>query len=264
LDYDRLKTEGSMQWPVSEFRHQGTKRLFEDRKFYTPNQKATFNVPYSVVNASIGTDKNYPLILTTGRIRDQWHTMTKTGKVARLQTHYPQPRIEMNPVDAYIHHLKDGDICEVNSRNGQVRLKVKLTDTVREGVLFIPMHWGKILQSDLNRVNNLTNTIVDPQSKEPDFKFTAVAISKYSKPQDKIVVIGAGAAAFRFIQNYRELNTTDTIEVFSQEEHLFYNRVLLPEYITEELTWEQLQKVKKEELQKLKINIHYNNSIQKI
>ena len=264
LNYDRLKNEGSMQWPVPELLHQGTKRLFADRKFYTPNQKATFNVPYSVVNASIGTDENYPLILTTGRIRDQWHTMTKTGKVARLLTHYPQPRIEINPVDAYIRHIKDGDICEVHSRNGQVRLKVKLTDAVREGVLFIPMHWGKILQNDLNRVNNLTNTIVDPQSKEPDFKFTAVSISKYSKPHNKIVVIGAGAAAFRFIQNYRDLNTSDSIEVFSQEEHPFYNRVLLPEYITEELTWEQLEKVKQKGLQKLKITLHYSNCIQKI
>lgn len=261
LNYDRLKNQGSMQWPVPEQRHNGTKRLFEDRKFYTANQKAKFNVPYSVTNASIRTDVRYPLILTTGRIRDQWHSMTKTGKVARLRKHYSKPKIEINPVDAYIHHIRQGDICEVKSRNGIVRLKAEVTDAVREGVLFIPMHWGKILQNDLSRVNNLTNIIVDPQSKEPDFKFTAVAISKYQKPKERIAVVGAGAAAFRFIQNYRDLNVTDTIDVFSQETHPFYNRVLLPEYITEELSWEQLEKIKKEALHKLKINIHYNSSI---
>src|SRR5699024_9925455 len=193
--------------------------------------------------------------------RDQWHSMTKTGKVARLQSHYPEPKIEINPVDAYIHHIKQGDICEVKSRNGNIRLKAMLTDSVREGVLFAPMHWGKILQSDLGRANNLTNTIVDPQSKEPDFKFTAVSISKYKKQEEKIVIIGAGAAAFRFIQNYRDLNTTDRIEVFSLEPYPFYNRVLLPEYITEELSWEQLQKIKQDELHKLKIKIHHHSKI---
>lgn len=261
LNYDRLKNQGSMQWPVPTQTHQGTPRLFEDHKFYTSNKRAKFNAPYSVKNASIGTSVYYPLILTTGRIRDQWHSMTRTGKVARLQTHYAQPKIEINPVDAYIHHIRQGDICEVKSRNGNLRLKAMVTDSVREGVLFAPMHWGKILQSDLGRANNLTNTIVDPQSKEPDFKFTAVSISKYVKPEEKIVIIGAGAAAFRFIQNYRDLNPTDTIEVFSEEPHPFYNRVLLPEYITEELSWEQLQKIKQEELDKLKIKIHHNSSI---
>ena len=261
LTYDRLKTQGSIQWPVPTHTHPGTPRLFEDHKFYTPNQKAKFNVPYSVNNASIATSAEYPLILTTGRIRDQWHSMTRTGKVARLQTHYAQPKIEIHPVDAYIHHIKQGDICELKSRNGNIRLKVKITDAVREGVLFVPMHWGKILQSDLGRVNNLTNTIIDPQSKEPDFKFTAVSIAKYVKPVEKILVIGAGAAAFRFVQNFRDLNSTDHIEVFSQEPHPFYNRVLLPEYITEELSWEQLKKIKQEQLDKLKIKIHHNSSI---
>src|SRR5690606_14392396 len=161
----------------------------------------------------------------------------------------------------YIHHIRQGDICEVKSRNGNLRLKVMVTDSVREGVLFAPMHWGKILQSDLGRANNLTNTIVDPQSKEPDFKFTAVAISKYVKPKEKIVIIGAGAAAFRFIQNYRDQNTTDIIEVFSQDPYPFYNRVLLPDYIVEELSWEQLEKIKQEELAKLKIKIHYNSIV---
>ena len=91
LNYDRLKSEGTFQWPVPEHRHQGTARLFEDKKFYTPSGKAQFNIPSTIENTSVLPNDDYPLILTTGRIRDQWHTMTKTGKVSRLKTHYPKP-----------------------------------------------------------------------------------------------------------------------------------------------------------------------------
>ncbi|MFC5626370.1 molybdopterin-dependent oxidoreductase [Algoriphagus winogradskyi] len=264
LNYDRLKSEGTFQWPVPEYRHTGTARLFSDNKFYTPTQKAIFNIPAQIENTSEKTSKEYPLILTTGRVRDQWHTMTKTGKVSRLRTHYPSPVLEINPIDAYLDKVKDGDVVEVKSKNGIVRVKAKLSKSILEGVVFLPMHWGKQLQSDLNRANNLTKTVVDPQSKEPDFKFTTVSVSKYKKEKEKIVVVGAGAAAFRFIQNYREHNDSDQIHVFSKEPHPFYNRVLLPEYVTEELTWEQLQKIKEYELQKLKISLHTGLSIEKI
>ncbi len=264
LNYDRLKNEGTFQWPVSEYRHIGTPRLFEDRKFYTPSQKAIFNIPKSIENSSVKPNEEFPLILTTGRIRDQWHTMTRTGKVSRLKTHYPSPVLEINPVDAYLNKIKDGDVTEIQSTNGTVRVRAKVTDNIRKGVVFLPMHWGKQLQNDLNRVNNLTNTAIDPQSKEPDFKFTSVSVQKYRKPVEKIIVVGAGAAAFRFIQNYREHNENDDILVFSKESELFYNRVLLPEYITEALSWEQLLKIKQTELNKLYIKLHPNTFINKI
>lgn len=264
LNYERLKNEGTFQWPVNEYRHKGTPRLFEDKVFYTPSKKAIFNIPTTINNTSVATSEDFPLILTTGRIRDQWHTMTKTGKVARLKTHYPKPVLEINPVDAYLHGIKDGDITEIKSTNGEVRVRAKVTDAIKEGVVFLPMHWGKILQSNLNRANNLTNTHVDPISKEPDFKFTSVAVSKYKKPVEKIVIAGAGAAAFRFLQNYRDYNDVDEIHVFSKEPNLFYNRVLLPEYVTEELTWEQLLKIKKLELNNLNVHLHPETLIDKI
>ncbi len=256
LNYERLKTEGTFQWPVPEYRHTGTARLFEDKKFYTPSKKAQFNLPTHTVNTSVQPNEDYPLILTTGRIRDQWHTMTKTGKVSRLKTHYPTPVLEINPVDAYLNKLKDGDIAEIKSENGLVRVRAKVTDDIKRGVVFLPMHWGKQLQSDLNRTNNLTNTHVDPVSKEPDFKFTCVSVTRYEKTFEKIIIVGAGAAAFRFVQNYREFNENDEIHVFSKEPNLFYNRVLLPEYVTEELSWEQLLKIKERELGKLNIHLH--------
>lgn len=261
LNYNRLKNEGTFQWPVPDYGHPGTPRLFADKKFFTPSQKAIFNIPTAIENTSEPPSANYPFILTTGRIRDQWHTMTKTGKVSRLMSHTPSPMLEMNPIDAYKSSIQNGDIVAVTSKNGNVRVKAKVSDTIREKVVFLPMHWGKQLENDLNRTNNLTNTIVDPISKEPDFKYTTVSVTKYIKPFEKIAVVGAGAAAFRFIQNYREINTTDEIVVFSNEENPFYNRVLLPEYMTGEFTWEQLLKIKEEALGKLNITLQSNVAI---
>ncbi|WP_348822927.1 molybdopterin-dependent oxidoreductase [Flavobacterium aestuarii] len=264
LNYTRLKNEGTFQWPVPDYGHSGTPRLFSDKKFFTPSQKAIFNIPANIKNTSEEPSALYPFILTTGRIRDQWHTMTKTGKVSRLMTHTPSPVLEINPIDAYKSQIKNGDIVVVTSKNGEVRVKAKLTDSIKEGVLFLPMHWGKQLDNDLNRTNNLTNTIVDPVSKEPDFKYTTVSVKKYVKPFQKIAVIGAGAAAFRFIQNYREINTVDEIIVFSNEENPFYNRVLLPEYVTAELSWESLLKIKDDALGQLNITMKSGVAIENV
>lgn len=255
LNYNRLKNEGTFQWPVPDYGHPGTPRLFTDRKFYTPSQKAIFNLPTAIENTSEQPNDKFPFILTTGRVRDQWHTMTKTGKVSRLMTHTPSPFLEINPIDAYKTSIKHGDIVMVSSKNGSVRVKAKVTDSIKESVVFLPMHWGKQLENDLNRTNNLTNTLIDPVSKEPDFKFTTVSVAKYIKPFQKIAIIGAGAAAFRFIQNYREINTTDEIIVFSNEINPFYNRVLLPEYVTAELSWDKLLKIKDDALGKLNITM---------
>jgi ferredoxin-nitrate reductase len=123
------------------------------------------------------------------------------------------------------------------------------------------MHWGKILQEDLGRANNLTSDLVDPVSKEPDFKFSAVEVRKYEKPAEKIIVVGAGAAAYRFLQSYRALNQRDELHVFSKEKDPFYNRVLLPEYVNETLSWERLQKFQAGEFEELNATLHNENEI---
>ncbi|MGB6150849.1 MAG: molybdopterin-dependent oxidoreductase [Pricia sp.] len=256
LSYDRLKSEGSFQWPVPHTKHPGTPRLFTDLQFYTSDKKAHFNAPQSLFNKSEETDADFPLVLTTGRVRDQWHTRTKTGKVKRLLTHIPQPYLEINTIDAYLRNLKEGDIAVIQSRRGEVQVKVKINYDIREKVVFLPMHWGKILNNDFGRANNLTNDLVDPVSKEPDFKYCAVQVKKYVKPQQKIIIIGAGAAAYRFIQTYREKNKKDELHVFSKENDPFYNRVLLPEYVNDDLSWSALEKLKIGELQKLDVTLH--------
>jgi len=264
LSYSRLKAEGSFQWPVPEYNHSGTPRLFQDKKFYTDTGNAKFIVPKFTKPTSELLTEKYPLVLTTGRVRDQWHTRTKTGKVNKLITHIPDPYLEMNQVDAFLRDIKDGDIAVVQSKRGKVQVKVKVSDTIGKGVVFLPMHWGKVIGNDYGRANNLTTDIVDPVSKEPDFKFSAVQVFKFVKSKQKICIIGAGTAAYRFIQTYREHNTEDEIIVFSKEKYPFYNRVLLPEYVSEELKWEQLQKMREGSMESLNVTLSTSNPITQI
>lgn len=264
LSYERLKSEGSFQWPVPQNQHMGTPRLFTDKKFYTDTGNAKFVVPRFTMPTSELLSEKHPLVLTTGRVRDQWHTRTKTGKVNRLLTHIPFPYLEINQVDAFLRKLKEGDIAVVESRRGKVQVKVKISDTIKKGVVFLPMHWGKILGNDFGRANNLTTSIVDPISKEPDFKYSAVEVTKFKKEKQKICIVGAGTAAYRFIQTYREYNQEDEIIVFSKEPYPFYNRVLLPEYVSEELKWEQLQKMREGSMESLGVTLLTNNPIEEI
>ncbi|MGZ3755424.1 MAG: molybdopterin-dependent oxidoreductase [Mucilaginibacter sp.] len=247
LSYEVLKQQHTVQWPYKKKSPAGgTPRLFTGRQFYTPSAKAIIHpVPDSFTSEK--PDKDFPFILTTGRIRDQWHTMSKTGKVNKLNQHLPQSFMEIHPQDAAALKIYEGDISVIQSRRGEVRVKAKLSTQIKQGVIFLPMHWGKILNSDLNRVNNITSDKVDPISKEPDFKFCAVKVSKYKKPFQRIVVVGAGAGAYGFVKSYREMNNEDEIIIFSKENYPFYNRVMLPDYISGEQQWEQLVKMTDEE-----------------
>ena len=265
VSYELLKKNRTIQWPFSQEQRDkegervkkdaGTKRLFTDGQFYTPNGRAQIHA-LPDENTSEPTDADFPLVLTTGRIRDQWHTMTKTGRVAKLSQHSPQPFLQIHPDDANARGILDGQLIEVRGRRGEVRVKAQLTSDVRPGLCFLPMHWGKRLGSTLNRANNLTNALVDPRSKEPDFKFSAVEVIPYRKPVEKIIIIGAGSAGLGFINAYRALNANDEIHVFSKEIHPFYNRVLLPDYISGAQSWDQLVKLREEQFAEADILVH--------
>jgi ferredoxin-nitrate reductase len=242
---------------------QGTPRLFTDKQFYTDSKKAIIH-SFDDFNQSEKTTEDLPLILTTGRIRDQWHTMSKTGKVSKLKQHISNSFLEINPDDAAERNIHEDDLVQILNKRGTVRVKAKISPDIKKGVVFLPMHWGKILNSDLNRANNLTNNLIDPVSKEPDFKFSAVQVEKYKKPKQKIVVIGAGAGAFGFVKSYRAINTEDDIEIFSKENFPFYNRVMLPDYISGAQEWQQLVKMKDEEEYNFNIKLHRGVSIEHI
>ena len=260
LSYDILKRERSVQWPyVSE----STPRLFTDKQFYTANKKAQIH-SFADENKSELLSEQFPLILTTGRIRDQWHTMSKTGKVNKLKSHVSEAMLSIHPDDAAIRNISDGQIVRVNSARGDVRVKAQLSHDIKSGVVFLPMHWGKILGDDANRANNLTHNLVDPISKEPDFKFSAVQVAPYVKPVQKIIVIGGGAGACGFVRAHRVLNVTDTITVFNKENLPFYNRVMLPDYISGTQTWQQLVKMSEDEAHAHHITLHKGVSITSI
>ncbi|MEO6850852.1 MAG: molybdopterin-dependent oxidoreductase, partial [Mucilaginibacter sp.] len=264
LSYELLKEKKTIQWPYKKKGlPNGTPRLFTDGAFYTESKKALISaVPDTLTSER--SDADFPFILTTGRIRDQWHTMSKTGKVNKLNQHFKQAFLEIHPDDAGGLGLAEGDITIISSRRGNVQVQAQLSPQIKRGVVFLPMHWGKILNNDLNRANNLTSDLVDPISKEPDFKYCAVNIQKFKKPFQRIVVVGAGAGAYGFVKSYRELNQDDEITIFSKENYPFYNRVMLPDYISGEQQWEQLVKMKDSEEPSYNIRLLRGVSVDKI
>jgi ferredoxin-nitrate reductase len=264
LNYAIIKELKTVQWPYKKRgATNGTSRLFTDNKFYTSSQKAIISPVADTLTSEL-PDSDYPLILTTGRIRDQWHTMSKTGKVNKLNQHIKESFLELHPVDAQALNIKENDLTVISSRRGEVRVKAKISSAIKQGVVFLPMHWGKILGNDLNRANNITSDMVDPVSKEPDFKYCAVSVQKYIKPCQRVVVIGAGAGAYGFVKSYRELNKDDEIIIFSKENYPFYNRVMLPDYISGEQKWEQLVKMTDAEEPEYNISLLRGISIEKI
>ncbi len=238
MSYARLQ-EGSLQWPCPAPDHPGTSRLFEDAVFATEDGKARVHGVTAPLRSEETSERN-PLILTTGRIRDQWHTMTRTGKVSRLRQHVDAPFVEIHPDDARSLELMDGATACVENERGCVEARVQVTTRIKQGCVFLSMHWGKTLGDDRGRANNLTSDRVDPVSKQPDLKFAAVRVRPVVMPIRRIVVVGAGASAFEFIQAYRKHNRTDSIEVFGNENQPFYNRILLPDYIKGTRSWEDL------------------------
>jgi ferredoxin-nitrate reductase len=263
LSYEYLLRNGTTQWPFPKGSTTGRERLFTDHRFYTPDEKAVLHAP-NPQNESTEPTEEYPLILTTGRIRDQWHTMTRTGKVNRLTQHISEPFLEIHPSDAARLGIKEDVLTEITSPYGNIRMKAKITPDIKPGVVFAPMHWGRRLSNDLARANNVTSPLVDARSKEPDFKFTAVKVEKYIKPMEKLVIVGAGAASYKLAAELRSHGCLDEIHIFSSEKHPFYNRVLLPDYINGTKSWEQLQKATDNEICEMYLSLHSELKITKI
>jgi ferredoxin-nitrate reductase len=264
LSHELLRVRGSVQWPFpassAAAGGAGTPRLFTDLRFPTPDGRARLH-PVAPVDRSDALTPERPLVLTTGRLRDQWHTMTKTGKVRRLRQHADRPFVSIHPADAERRGIRDGDMVRVWNARGEARVVARVGDDVREGLLFMPMHWGRLAEGSARRANNLTSPLVDPVSKEPDFKYSAVEVEKIAKAPERVVVVGAGAASYRFVNAYRALNREDEIVVFSEEMCPFYDRVRLPEYVSDLLEWNELLKFREGELDALGLRIHASTAI---
>ncbi len=238
VSYERLDQDGSIQWPCPEGSN-GTTRLFETLEFQTPTGKARlFAVPDHVPHWA--QKEGYPYVLTTGRIRDQWHTMTRSGRVKRLSLQDPDPFLQVHPDDAGALGLEEGDPVRIKSLQGEAELPVRISEDIRPGLVFAPMHWGRDPAGGKGLINQTVEGVLDPVSLQPDFKCTPVQLSAVRPGAKRVVIVGAGAGALQFVQSYRDLRPEDEVLVIGREPRGFYNRILLPDYLTGELSWEDL------------------------
>ena len=173
-EYDALQP---IQWPVLSKEFQGTARLFAQGQFFTPNRLARF-VPVTHRHPVNTPSLEYPFVLNTGRIRDQWHTMTRTGLTSRLLQHIGEPYAELHPIDAKKLQISVGDLVVVQSQWGKVIVRAQINEGQQQGAVFVPMHWTSVL-SRQGRIGAVVNPVVDPISGQPENKHTPVVVSHF-------------------------------------------------------------------------------------
>lgn len=193
VTYHRLR-QGSVQWPSApdgpgdrnpvRYLNDGISRSLvvrddgtvPDLAFATPDGRARF-LARPHLPAEELPDDDYPFVLNTGRVQHQWHTLTKTGKIAKLGKLDPGPFVEINPEDAVRYSISDGGAVEITSRRGRAVLPAVVTDRVMPGNCFAPFHWNDLFGDD-RAINAVTNDAVDSASLQPELKVCAVALTK--------------------------------------------------------------------------------------
>ncbi|MFC8716151.1 molybdopterin-dependent oxidoreductase [Kitasatospora sp. NPDC057198] len=182
--YPRLR-DTPVQWPAAD--PDGPDRnpiryLLPDGTphFPTPSGRAAFH-PRPHLDPAELPDDDYPFVLNTGRLPHQWHTLTKTAKVAKLAKLDPLPFVEIHPEDAAALGVGEGESVEVSSRRGWAVLPAKVTDRVQKGSCFAPFHWNDLFGEYLS-VNAVTSDAVDPLSFQPELKYCAVSLTKVPTP----------------------------------------------------------------------------------
>jgi ferredoxin-nitrate reductase len=172
---DRLRRVRHLQWPCPSPDHPGSERLYTDGRFPTPNGRALF-LPRPHKSPRETPDHEFPMVLTTGRLYAHWHTLTRTGKSSKLVKREPAAFVEIHPDDAAEYGLCPGQLAEIASRRGLVRLPVKLNAGLSRGLIFIPFHWGDE-QGERTAANYLTIPAIGRVSKQPEYKFCAVRLA---------------------------------------------------------------------------------------
>jgi assimilatory nitrate reductase catalytic subunit len=164
-------------WPMAASRESARGPLFADGKYRHADGRARFIALTPRLPENAPTQE-HPLVLNTGRVRDHWHTMTRTGKSARLSAHVPEPFVEVNAADALRFAVRAGELAHVRSRWGAMVARVRVAAEVTAGTVFVPIHWNGAFASDA-RVGALTNPVVDPVSGEPELKHTPVSLEPF-------------------------------------------------------------------------------------
>ena len=178
VTYERLRQRVGPQLPCPDSSHPGTQRLFTDLHFPRVDGRAAL-LARDYIEPAESIDAEYPFVLLTGRLIAQFNTRTRTGRVPQLDAVSPDAFVDIHPGDAGRFGIKKGDKVEITSRRGCIRLPARLTDRLLVGTIFIPWHYGSALHVGEGKLANLlTNPVYDIHSKQPEYKFSAVKISK--------------------------------------------------------------------------------------
>ena len=169
--YDRLDP---VMWPVRAGETRGEERFFKDGGFYAAGGRARFIAPQPLAPRD-SPSAVYPLRLNTGRVRDQWHTMTRTGLSPRLCAHSPEPIVEVHPADAKLAKLIDDGFARVTTESGSAVLKVAIRDGQQRGSIFAPIHWSDATAAHA-RIGDMVTAATDPFSGQPDLKATPARV----------------------------------------------------------------------------------------
>jgi assimilatory nitrate reductase catalytic subunit len=181
LSDDGYEHLAPVQWPVGPATPPGgRKRLFATGGFFTPDRRARF-IAVADPRLAIASGRFLPLLLNTGRVRDQWHTMTRTGKSPRLGAHIDEPCVSVHPADAETFGLENGGFARISTLHGSAVLRVTVTPSQRRGEIFAPIHWNGVTASDA-RVGALVQHAYDPLSGQPELKATQATVAPVSYP----------------------------------------------------------------------------------
>jgi ferredoxin-nitrate reductase len=241
LSHERLRRSGGIQWP------NGSPRLYADQHVATPDGRARFE-PTPHAPPAESADGDYPLLLTTGRIADQWHTMTRTGKAKGLRKAIPEPMLELHPEDADAAGVRDGELALVSSRRGELRLRVRVVPGLARGVAFAPFHWGTLNAAPgAGALNTATHGATDPVSKQPELKALAIRVEPARAPggrpappvrrgdrgarprRRRLVVVGTGMAGLAVVEEavLRRRPSELRVTMLGEEAIAPYNRILV-------------------------------------
>ncbi len=187
LSEDEYDCLGPVHWPIPADGRQGG-RFFADGRFFTEDRKACFiavRPPKDTKRAP-----RFPFVLNTGRVRDHWHTMTRTGRAPRLAAHMAEPFAELHPADAETLGIGPADLVEITAPRGQVLVRALITDRQKPGAVFVPFHWTDQTASK-GRIDTLVAPLVDPVSGQPALKNNAVAVRRFAAHWFGFAILGA-------------------------------------------------------------------------
>ncbi len=166
-----------IQWPVNDANPNGRTRMFEDGKFFTDNSRAKFVHSQASLAQAVDPKDDF-FILNSGRLRDQWHTMTRTGLAPSLSGHHDLPIVQINRTDAKSKQIEDNQLLSISNEHGNFIAAAKQSEDVQPGELFCAIHWSEefATQSVITRV---FNSCTDPVSGQPELKAASVKVDRY-------------------------------------------------------------------------------------